>query len=138
MNTRVVLLVEDNPTDATLIAQAVQDGTVPARVVHVSDCERALEFLRSRPEKMPSLIMLALDSPGSSAFNFLETIKADETLKAIPVIGLARSNEPSDVSEGFAHAIAGYIVKSGEPTRLREEIATIRAYWTLSRLPRTA
>ncbi len=136
MNSRLVLLVEDDPTDAELIAQAVQDGRAPVRVVHVNDCAGALRYLRSRPERMPSLIMLSLNLPDRSGFRFLETIKADETWKAVPIVGLAESSEQYDVSESFALGIAGYVVKSEDPARLRQEIAMIRVYWTTNQLPR--
>ncbi|MEN6428761.1 MAG: response regulator [Phycisphaerales bacterium] len=136
MDSRLVLLVEDDLTDANLIARAVQDATAPVGVVHVNDCEQALRYLRSRPERVPSLIMLALNLPGRSGFDFLKAIKADETWKAIPIVGLAESDGRCDVSEGFELGIAGYVVKSKDPAKLRGEIAMIREYWTLSRLPR--
>jgi len=136
MDSRVVLLVEDDPGDAELIAEAVQDAPVSTQVVHVKDRECALRYLRSRSEKMPSLIMLALNLPGRSGFDLLETIKADKIWKTIPVVGLAQSDGRWDVSEGFERGIAGYVVKSKDPAKLRGEIAAIRDYWTLSRLPR--
>jgi CheY-like chemotaxis protein len=130
------MVVEDNLADAELITEAFQDGACPAEVVHISDCERALRYLCHRPGRLPALILLALRLTPWNGLRFLEAVKADERLKMIPVLALAESSEPRDVSRCYTLGIAGYVVKPRDRASLREGISTIRAYWTLSRLPR--
>jgi CheY-like chemotaxis protein len=136
-DSHVVWLVDDDLEDAKLIMQALQETIPPARVVHLSDCEYAWGCLQSRPERRPSLLLVGLNAPGAKAFQFLKMIKADETLKTLPIVALAKSREECDVSASYALGLAGYVVKSEDPVRLREEMAIVRAYWTLSLTPRT-
>jgi DNA-binding NarL/FixJ family response regulator len=63
--------------------------------------------------------------------------KTDEVLTTIPVVILAKSCDESDVFEGFALGAAGYVVKSNDRGRLREQIAVILTYWTMNQVPRT-
>ena len=135
-DSHVVWLVDDDLEDAKLIMQALQETMPPARVVHLSDCEYAWGCLQSRPERKPSLLLVGLNAPGAKAFQFLKMIKADETLKTLPIVALAKSREECDVLAGYELGLAGYIVKSEDRARLCEEMAIICAYWTLSLTPR--
>jgi CheY-like chemotaxis protein len=131
-----VVLVENNQADAALIARVFQ-AKVWGRLAHFDDCQRALMHLRSRPQEKPMLILLALNMPDGSAFHFLEALKADETLRMIPVVALAESNEKSEVSASFALGAAGYMIKSADPAKLHEDMAAVCTYWALSELPRS-
>ncbi len=136
-DSHVVWLVDDDLEDAKLVMEVLQEKMPPARVVHLSDCEYAWRCLQSRPERKPSLLLVALNAPGAKAFQFLKMIKADETLKMLPIVALAKSREECDVSASYALGLAGYVVKSQDPVRLREDIAIVHAYWTISLTPRT-
>jgi CheY-like chemotaxis protein len=129
------LLVENDPADAARITRAFQETGPPGRLVHLDDCERALQYLREPHEQKPGFVLLDLDMPDRGAFRFLEAIKRDETLRMIPVVVLAGSDEKCDVSASFALGGAGYVTKSADASTLREQTAAILAYWSLSQLP---
>ena len=137
LGSRLVWLVEDNPEDAKLIVQVLQETSPTARVVHLDDCEDALRCLQSASERTPCLILLAVNAPTGKAFRFLERIKADERLKTIPIVALAQSRNEREVSAGYALGLAGYLIKSQDRAQLCEEMAVVRAYWTTSLIPRT-
>jgi CheY-like chemotaxis protein len=132
---RPVLLVENDSADAARITRAFQETGPSGRLVHLNDGERALQYLREPHGQIPAFVLLGLDMPDRGVFRFLEAIKADETLRMIPVVVLAGSNKKCDVSASFALGGAGYVTKSADASTLREQTAAILAYWSLSRLP---
>lgn len=133
---RQVVLVESNPADAALITRVFQETRAWNRLAHFDNCRLALLHLRSRSEEKPLLILLALHMPEGSALPFLETLKADETLKMIPVVVLAESSEKDEVAASFTLGVAGYMIKSADPVKLCEDVTAIRTYWALSQFPR--
>jgi CheY-like chemotaxis protein len=133
---RPVLLVENNPAEAARITLAFQETGPAGWLVHLDDCEHALEYLREPPGQESGFVLLSLDMPDRGAFRFLEAVKADETLRMIPVVVLAGSDEECDVSASFTLGGAGYVAKSADASTLREQTVAILAYWSLSRLPR--
>jgi CheY-like chemotaxis protein len=132
---RLVLLVENNSAETARITRAFQETGPPGRLVHLDDCERALQYLREPQGQKPAFVLLGLDLPDRSAFRFLEAVKADETLRMIPVVILAGSDGKGDVSESFTLGGAGYVTKSADAATLREQTVAILAYWSLSQLP---
>jgi CheY-like chemotaxis protein len=133
---RPVLLVEHNPADAARITRAFQETGPSGGLVHLDDCERALQYLREPDGQRTGFVLLGLDMPDGGAFRFLEAVKADETLRMIPVVVLAESGEKCAVSASFTLGGAGYVTKSADASTLREQTAAILAYWSLSQLPR--
>jgi CheY-like chemotaxis protein len=134
--TRRAWLVEGDPTEAAFFARAFEDNGTWQPLVHFVEGGQALAHLRSRPAEKPTLILLAWNDRSEEALLFLGALKADETLRLIPVVVWAESNRESEVAESFARGAAAYVVKSRDPEELREEVATICAYWALSELPR--
>ena len=132
---RLILLVENDPADAARITHAFQETGPSGRLVHRDDCERTLQYLHEPQGPKPAFVLLGLDLPDRAAFRFLEAVKADETLRMIPVVVLAGSDEKGDVSASFMLGGAGYMTKSADASTLREQTAAILAYWSLSRLP---
>jgi CheY-like chemotaxis protein len=67
--------------------------------------------------------------PGMDGVEFLKVLKADGTLKNIPVVVLATSNEERDIVETFNLGVAGYIFKPVDCKKL-DEFKPIKLYWT--------
>jgi CheY-like chemotaxis protein len=132
---RQVMLVENNPADAALVTRVFDEAKARNRLIHFDDCQQALTHLQSRSAKKPTLILVALKASDRGALQFLAALKEDETLRMIPVVALAESGEPQDVSASFARGVAGYIMKSADPAKLREDITAICTYWALSQSP---
>ena len=134
-SSRPILLVEDDNVDVMTVRRAFKDLRVMNELVPTGDGEAALDYLRSRGKLRPCVILLDLNMPRMSGTEFLKIIKADETLKTIPVVVMTSSNTEQDITKSFELGAAGYMVKSVDYDKFIETIKTIDSYWTLSKLP---
>ena len=76
-----ILLAEDNPADARLIAEVMREGRFLANLHHVEDGVEAMAFLRRQPpydtKPRPDLLLLDLNMPRKDGWEVLEDIRAD-------------------------------------------------------------
>jgi CheY-like chemotaxis protein len=134
-NSKPILLIEDDDVDVMTVNRALQDSEVTNQLVSIGDGEEAIEYLRDESTIEPSIILLDLNMPKMDGAEFLKVVKADDTLKKIPVVILTTSNSDRDVIESFELGAAGYMVKSVDYEKFVETIRAIDQYWTLSKLP---
>ena len=134
-SSKPILLVEDDNVDAMTVKRALKDLNIKNQLVNTANGEKALEYLKNNDNKKPYIILLDLNMPKMNGIEFLQIVKADDTLKMIPVIVLTTSSQQQDIVESFKLSVAGYIVKSVDYTKFTEAISTINLYWTLSKLP---
>jgi len=128
------LLAEDDSVDAMTVKRSLKDLRVTNQLVHTSNGEEALEYLRNENNAKPCLILLDLNMPKMNGIEFLKVVKADDLLKRIPVVVLTTSREEQDIVESFKLSVAGYMVKAIDYKKFVETIRTINLYWTLSEL----
>jgi len=129
----VVLLVEDDPDHAELVARALA-GQDAVRLVHVADGRGALDYLarkgswaEEQKSPRPDLVLLDLRLPGLSGKEVLGRIKANEALRSIPVVILSTS----EMRGGLAHAEAdACAVKPMDGFRFRELVRQLVTTWT--------
>jgi len=137
-NLKPILLVEDDAVDAMTFERALSDLNIKNEVVHRTNGEEALEYLRAQENERPCFIFLDLNMPRMNGIEFLEVIKSDNNLKKIPVVVLTTSDSEKDVVESFELGVAGYMVKPADYKKFVESIRTINLYWNLSKLPNGA
>jgi CheY-like chemotaxis protein len=123
-----VLLVEDDSVDAVTVEKAIKELKVRNEIVRSTNGERALEYLRNPDNAKPCVILLDLNMPGMDGVEFLKVVKADDTLKNIPVVMLAASNEEKNIVETFNLGVAGYIFKPVNAKKL-DEFKPVKMYW---------
>jgi len=134
-NSKPILLVEDDDVDVMTVKRALKDSKVTNKLVSISDGEEAIDYLRTKSNAKPCVILLDLNMPKMNGIEFLKIAKTDEELKSIPVIVLTTSGSEQDIVESFAFGAAGYMVKSVDYGKFIETIRAIDGYWTLSELP---
>ncbi len=134
-NLKPILLVEDDDVDVMTVERAFKDLKITNQLVNTANGEEALEYLKNDSNRKPSIILLDLNTPKMNGLEFLKLIKADNTLRKIPVIILTTSSQQQDIVECFKLSVAGYIVKSIDYAKFAKAISTINLYWTLSKLP---
>ena len=134
-NSKPILLIEDDNVDVMTVKRALTDLEVSNRLVAIGDGEKAIEYLKTESAEKPCIVLLDLNMPKMDGAEFLKIVKADKTLKKIPVVILTTSNSDRDVIESFELGAAGYMVKSVDYEKFVDTIEAIDRYWTLSKLP---
>jgi len=136
----LILLVEDNLADARLVSEALRETGGGCQLRHVADGVEALAFLRRQGAHngaaRPDLILLDLNLPRKSGREVLAEIKADDTLKRIPVVVLTSSQSDEDVLSVYTLNANCYVPKPADLDRFLEAIRSIEQFWfKTARLP---
>jgi len=137
-NSKPILLVEDDNIDAMTVKRAMKELNVTNPLVRACNGELALDHLTNKANEKPCLIFLDLNMPKMNGLELLKVLKADESLRIIPVIVLTTSGEQCDIVQSFELGVAGYMVKSVDYTEFKEAMRVIDEYWTLSEIPEPA
>lgn len=123
-----ILLVEDSPTDALLAKEALKRGGVQHVLNHVEDGLQAMKYLRREEPfaeaKRPDVVLLDLNMPGMNGHQVLEQIRADKSLRRLPVLILTTSAALEDVNAAYDLTANCYITK---PVDLDDFIEIMRA-----------
>jgi len=137
-----ILLVEDEPSDAHLVREAINQCKLLCNLHHAFDGLEALAFLRHEGElyknaPQPDLILLDLNMPRMNGLEFLALIKADERLVSIPVVVFTVSNSEREVESAYLLGVSGFINKPIDSVQFINAVCQLGTYWlTLARLPR--
>lgn len=128
-----ILLVEDNPADVLLTRSAFEDFRITNTLHVVEDGVEAMEFVRRAgafsEAPRPDLIMLDLNLPRKNGREVLAEIKADPTLRTIPVVVLTTSGAEQDILQAYDLHANSYIVKPVGFAKFVEAVRSIKDYW---------
>jgi CheY-like chemotaxis protein len=128
-----ILLVEDSPTDALLAKEALEYSKILNTVHHVENGEEAMAFLRQQGRHVdkprPGLVLLDLNMPRVGGLEVLKEVKADESLKTIPIVILTTSKAEEDVVRSYGMHANCYVCKPVEFDKLAEVVRNIHEFW---------
>jgi len=128
-----ILLVEDNPSDVYLTQVALREAEIESHLHVAEDGLKAISFLRREGDFVdaprPELILLDLNLPGKDGRQLLSEIKADETLRRIPVIVLTTSTADSDIETCYDLHCNCYITKPVDFDQFERVIGEIERFW---------
>ncbi|MEJ0103597.1 MAG: response regulator [Bacteroidota bacterium] len=133
-----ILLAEDNPEDAEITIRALRKVNLANKLVHVEDGQEALDFLFSTGDfsgrtavSQPRLILLDIKMPKVDGIEVLRRIKADETIRNIPVVIMTSSSEERDIMESYNLGVNSYVVKPVEFNQFLKAVSELGLYWLL-------
>ncbi|MBD2481970.1 response regulator [Planktothrix mougeotii LEGE 06226] len=130
---KMIFLVEDNKADIRLIQEALKDSQLPHEVVTVRNGVDAMAYLRQEGEYVdaprPDLILLDLNLPRKDGREVLAEIKADPSLKRIPVVVLTTSHNEEDIHHSYNLHVNCYITKSRNLSQLFTIVRGIEEFW---------
>src|SRR5580704_5432342 len=135
MNTKHILLVEDDPRDAEMTLAALADHHLSNKVFVVHDGAEALDYLYHRGKFTirrpgnPVVVLLDNKMPKINGLEVLKIIKADENLKTIPVVVLTSSREAPDLIEFYKHGVNAYVVKPVDFNDFMEAVKKLGVFW---------
>ncbi|MCK6570515.1 response regulator [Myxococcota bacterium] len=128
-----ILLVEDDENDIRITERALARSAMSARIEVVRDGQAALDYLQHKPpyerQRRPNLVLLDISLPKVNGMDVLREVKADPTLRSIPVLMLTTSSRAEDVATAYAHGANGYVCKPIHFARFVEVIADLSVYW---------
>jgi two-component system cell cycle response regulator DivK len=118
----IVLVVEDNPTNMTLVVFLLESAC--HIVLTAPDAELGLTIARA---SRPQLILMDIQLPGMDGLQAAKLLKQDEATRAIPVVALTALAMKGDAERIRAAGCDGYIAK---PLAYKDFLATIAAQLT--------
>jgi len=124
-----ILVIEDNEADVGLTTAAFRDALVDAHVHVARDGEEAMALLQGEHAIRPDLVILDLGLPKGDGFKILETMKADSSLKTIPVIVMSGSDRSEDQARAYRLQAVAYIVKPADKDKYFAAIRSIKELW---------
>ncbi len=135
-----ILLVEDDPGDVELTKEGLQTAKMLVNLHVVEDGEKALRFLKKEAPYSeavrPDLILLDLNMPRKNGQETLQEIKADPSLRSIPVIVLTTSEAESDIARCYDLGANCYITKPISFEAFAKVVAMIEEFWfSIVRMP---
>jgi two-component system, chemotaxis family, response regulator Rcp1 len=130
---REILMVEDNPADVRLVREALRESKVPNELHVTADGVQAMQYLRRQGAysgaNRPGLILLDLNMPRMDGREVLREIKADPTLRRIPVVVMSSSSADEDVLRSYDQHANSYVRKPIGFTEFRQVMHTIESFW---------
>jgi two-component system, chemotaxis family, response regulator Rcp1 len=135
-----VLLVEDNPGDVRLTREALKEGKVRNNLHVVADGVEAIAFLKKQGPfagaVRPDVILLDLNLPRKDGREVLEEIKADASLRHIPVVILTSSQAEQDIVRAYDLHANCYVTKPVDFEQFITVVRSIEDFWfTIVKLP---
>ena len=135
-----ILLVEDNPGDVRLTRRALQEGKVRNHLTVIPDGEEALAFLHRQGQyadaARPDLILLDLNLPKIDGREVLAELKADESLRRIPVVVLTASKAEEDILRSHNLNVNSYVAKPVDLEQFLRLVKSVQDFWlTVVKLP---
>lgn len=131
MDSRPILLVEDNPDDVLLTQRAFRKMGIPNEIVAVNDGVAAIEALQSAPfdKSLPALVLLDLKLPKVDGIEVLRKIREAGRTRIVRVVVLTSSREEKDILRCAELGANSYIRKPIDFDEFLRAVQKISDYW---------
>ena len=116
-----ILSVDDFPTMRRIIKNML--GQLGLRDVHEAE-DGAMDLSKLRGEKF-DLVITDWNMPRMNGLELLKAIKADESLKKIPVLMVTAEADKESVIKALKEGASNYIVKPFNAETLREKLSAV-------------
>jgi CheY-like chemotaxis protein len=132
-----ILLADDDEEDRELARDALQNSRLANEMKFVNDGQDLLDYLRHHgrwagPDAdapRPGIILLDLNMPKMDGREALAEIKADESLRRIPIVVLTTSSDEADILSTYDLGISSFITKPVTFGGLVDVMRTWTQYW---------
>lgn len=113
---KTILVIDDMPDSLRTIKAALEDQYT---IRLARSGELAKSILNST---IVNLILLDIEMPGESGFEYMQWLKSNLVTRHIPVLFISAHSEPEIVRYAAQFKVKGYIKKPVEPELLKERI----------------
>jgi two-component system response regulator len=125
---RTILLVEDSPDDERLTLRALNRLGLDMTIDVARDGMEAIKYLETC-EPLPVMVLLDLKLPLLNGLQVLDRIRANPRTKALPVIVLTSSDEPSDINTAYKLHANSFVQKPVDFSEFSQVIGELGKYW---------
>ncbi len=135
-----LMLIDDDDKDIFLTRRAFKKANISSQIQIAKNGEEGLALLRReepfQAAARPDLILLDLNMPRMTGYEFLEIVKSDDQFKSIPVIVMTNSQSDVDMIKSYENHANSFISKPIELEDFMNVIRAIEDYWfKAARLP---
>lgn len=129
----VVLLVEDNDGDVTLVRRAFEERDLEGTLHVVRSDGDAIDWLLERGEHAdaprPDLVLLDLNLPGASGHDVLERVADDADVRHVPIVVLTSSQSEDDLQQTYQKCANACVRKPVDPTEFSDYVEATTEFW---------
>ncbi len=137
MESKVILLVEDNASDEALTLRALKRAKIGDEVTVARDGAEALAYLHgdgadassAQHRGLPQLVLLDLKLPKVDGLEVLRRIRGVDRTRSLPVVIFTSSREERDIAEGYRLGANSYIRKPVDFADFAEAVRQLGLYW---------
>ena len=138
MESKTILLVEDNADDEALTFRALMKNNIGNQPIVARDGAEALDYLfatgphSGRDVNLgPQVVLLDLNLPKVSGLEVLRQLRANERTRHLPVVILTSSNEEQDRFRGYENGANSYVRKPVDFNQFMEAVRQLGLYWLI-------
>jgi CheY-like chemotaxis protein len=127
-----ILIVEDDDVSAESITRSIRKVSLGIELSYAENGRTAIDILKNKHPniklKPPYLVLLDLNMPVMSGFEFLDHVRDDPNLQDTIIFILTTSNDDNDRARAYNNNVAGYMVKSSVGPQFAKLAMLLKAY----------
>ena len=142
MNSKNILLVEDNPSDVKLTKRALEQNQITNELIVAEDGQEALDYLFAtgryadrNVRDLPAVVLLDLKLPKIDGLEVLQRIRANELTRLMPVVILTSSEPGRGYDRQLQAGSQQLHTQACGFHRFTEAVRTLGMYWLLLNEP---
>ncbi len=121
---KLVLAVDDSRTMRQMVTHTLQEAGF--ETIEAEDGVQALEVLKNQTSPV-SLVITDLNMPNMDGYGLIESLRANEKYRFVPILMLTTESDPEKKERGKAAGATGWIVKPFNPERLIQVVQKVCA-----------
>jgi CheY-like chemotaxis protein len=141
-----ILSAEDDTGHFTLIRKNFARASLTNQILHFKDGQEIIDFLSGKTDSsagsLPNpprfdphtayVILLDIRMPKIDGVEVLRRVKADTALRAIPVIMLTTTDDPSEINRCYGLGCSFYIVKPADYIEFMNAVEQLGRFLSLA------
>ena len=142
--TAAILIVEDHPDEAELLRQMLAELGVIGPVHHVHSAIEAIAYFQgdypySNRERFPfpKIILLDLNLPGMSGFEFMKWLQTDDQFKNLAVIVVSGLDDVAAIRRAYSLGATSFLPKPYTLSDLQSLIRVFGEHFAPSEMPKS-